>query len=115
MSDEPIFSVLSGKTTGYTVSDAGEVDVNGTYCEAGIYEGRAYYTYQSPELGTLYISYTTSLETWLLRYELDNDTEAYYSTGLIGGSVPPLSGWESSFWGIEIGNGPEPTLTSTTC
>lgn len=113
--NEPIFSNLTGKATGYIVSGAGETGVNGTYCEAGIHESRTYYTYQSPQLGTLYISYSTNFETWLLRYEIDNDLEAYYSTGLEGGSVPPLSGWENSFWGVEIGTGPVPTLTSTTC
>jgi hypothetical protein len=113
--NEPIFSNLNGKASGFIVSGAGETGVNGTYCEAGTYENRPYYTYLSPTLGTLYLVYQSAFETWMIGYDLDNGTECYYTSGLQSGNTPPLNGWESSFWGIEIGGSPAPTLSSTTC
>lgn len=105
--NEPIFSVLNGKTTGYLVSGAiGELaGANGTYCPNGTIHGRTKYTF-----GSFSLEYDSSLIAWAIKesgraewlYEALGDTEN-----------PPLSGWSLA----SLADVPdhEPSLSETSC
>ena len=106
-------------TTAYLVSGAGEIEVNGTYCYGGEFEGKPYYQYNSPELGVLYMFFDPGIEVWTIWSILETETfESYYNTEWgLNPPTPDAAEWygEGDMFGWEIGTNPAPTVTQTTC
>jgi hypothetical protein len=99
--NEPIFSTLTGKTTGYVVSGAGTAAANGTYCPSGNIDG-----------GTIYSNgaYVLFIKEQCGFWQINTTTDTTCGSDFYYGGADPLTQWY-------VGNGdaPAPTVTSTTC
>lgn len=113
MSDEPIFSVLTGKGS-LTVSGAGFSYVNGTYTLNGTYNG--YNNYVSGVDSLLRIRVSPTIvndefvsEGWTIVDVFESDESngnIYYSAAVA--SLPPTNGW---YTGPGSTSAPAPTIS----
>lgn len=101
--DGPIYSMLSGKVTGYVVSGAGDSNYNGTYCLAGTVRGKNYY-----QKGDYYIFWYNN---WGVNFGGTNVPDPdYFNSTDSASATPPAEGWQARY-----APSPAPSLTSTTC
>jgi hypothetical protein len=95
MKQEPVFSVLTGKATGfYADGNAGWFGADGTYCPAGTYDGVNYYlNYYTNEPSGYYMFRVGGY--WYIAFT--DQPGALYGApnGYVesNSSTPPLTGW----------------------
>jgi hypothetical protein len=108
MNDNPIFSMLTGKGTGYIVSNAGTTGYNDTYCEAGTLNGKKYYANSNNTLFIFWDSFDGGMWSISNSFDVANVPPGYYKYS--NDNTPPLSNY------LQAGaTPPNPSLTATTC